>query len=83
MRGPRLERMRANPAGDWTIRDVQALCREFDIRCTSPSRGSHWKLPHPSQRDILTIPNRRPVKATYIRKLIAFVEAVQEAIRRD
>jgi hypothetical protein len=26
-----LERMRANPTGDWRIRDVEALCREYGL----------------------------------------------------
>jgi hypothetical protein len=26
-----LERMRGNPAGDWQIRDVEALCREYGL----------------------------------------------------
>jgi hypothetical protein len=64
----RLARMRANPAGNWTIRDVEAVCREHGIRCAQPTGGgSHYKVSHPSQRDILTIPARRPVKAVYIR----------------
>ena len=76
----RLDRMEANPAGDWTIDDVAALCREHAIRCTPPrGGGSHWKVSDPTQRDILTIPQRRPVKAVYIRKLIRFVQAVREA----
>ncbi len=25
-----LERMRRNPTGDWQIRDVETLCREYD-----------------------------------------------------
>jgi hypothetical protein len=72
--------MRANPAADWTIDDVAALCREHVIRCTTPSGGgSHWKVSDPTQRDILTIPNRRPVKSVYIRRLVRFVELVKSA----
>jgi hypothetical protein len=41
--------------------------------------GSHWKVSDPSQRDILTIPQRRPVKPVYIRRLVRFVQAVMEA----
>jgi hypothetical protein len=33
----------------------------------------------PTQRDILTVPNRRPVKAVYIRRLVRFIEQVQGA----
>ena len=72
-----LEQMRRNPAGDWSIRDVEALCRERGIRCVPPSGGgSHYKVAHPSQREILTVPFRRPIKPVYIRKLVRFVEAV-------
>ena len=28
----RLERMRGNPAGDWTISDIEAVCREHGVR---------------------------------------------------
>jgi hypothetical protein len=31
MPGDLLARMRANPAGDWRIRDVEALCREYGL----------------------------------------------------
>jgi hypothetical protein len=76
----RLDRMLANPAGDWTIDDVSALCREYGIRCAPPrAGGSHWKVSHKTQRDILTIPQRRPIKPVYIRKLVRFVRAVMES----
>jgi hypothetical protein len=31
---------------------------------------------HPSQRDILTIPARRPIKPIYIRRLVEFLDRV-------
>lgn len=70
--------MRRNPAGDWRIEDVEALCREFAILC-EPARGggSHYKIGHPRLAQKLTIPFKRPIKAVYIRKLIAFVDAVR------
>jgi len=50
-RSSRLDRMRANPAADWTIDDVATLCREHVIRCTPPSGGgSHWKVSDQTQR---------------------------------
>jgi len=56
------------------------MCREHRIRCTPPrGGGSHWKVSDPSQRDILTVPHCRPIKAVYIRRLIRFIDAVQEA----
>ena len=80
MAASRLDRMQANPAGDWTIDDVAALCHEHGIRCTPPrGGGSHWKVSDSTQRDILTIPQRRPIKPVYIRKLVRFVQGVREA----
>jgi hypothetical protein len=69
--------MQANPAGDWSIGDVEAVCREYGLRCTPPTGGgSHYKVSHPARRDILTIPSRRPVKTVYIRKLVRFIDGV-------
>ena len=70
-----LMRMRQNPAGDWTIRDIERLCRVLGWRCLPPSGGgSHWKVTAADQEAILTIPARRPIKPIYIRKLLAMVE---------
>jgi len=69
------EAMRSNPQG-WSIDDVEALCGSAGIRCRPPKRGSHYKVSHPSQEDILTIPARRPIKPFYIRKLVRFVGKV-------
>jgi len=72
-----LARMRRNPAGDWTIRDVQTICARNGVRCAPPSGGgSHYKISHPSRREILTIPRARPIKPVYIRKLMSFIEAL-------
>ena len=72
-----LEKMRANPTSDWTIADIEAVCRSFGIRCATPSGGgSHYKISHPSQREILTVPSRRPIKPVYVRKFARFVDAV-------
>jgi hypothetical protein len=72
------ERMRRNPAGDWTIRDVETVCRQFGILCAPPrGGGSHYKIGHPGMAEKLTIPFKRPIKPVYIRQLVAFVEAVR------
>jgi hypothetical protein len=76
----RLSRMRANPADDWSIEDVASLCREHQVQCSPPrGGGSHWKLSDPSQRDILAVPHRRPVRPHYIREVVKFIDAVMEA----
>jgi len=72
-----LDRMRRNPVGDWTISDIERLCRSQHIVCQPPSGGgSHFKVSHDSVADILTIPARRPIKPKYIRLLVKFVSLV-------
>lgn len=70
--------MRANPRGDWRIEDVETVCRRAGIEITAFGGGSHRQVRHPSQRELLTVPARRPIKPTYIRQLVAFVDAVRE-----
>ncbi len=70
-----LERMRRNPAGDWRIRDVENVCTEFGLMFRPGKGTSHCHLKHPSAREILTIPARRPIKAVYIQKLVRYIEA--------
>ena len=73
--GKLLERMRRNPAGDWTIQDIQKLCDGLGWDCLPPSGGgSHWKVAIPGVEVILTIPAKRPIKPIYIRKLTELVK---------
>jgi hypothetical protein len=74
----RLDSMRTNPRGDWTIRDIEAVCREHGVEC-SPSRlgSSHYKVKHRGIPEVLTVPFKRPIKAVYIRKLVAFIDRVK------
>ena len=71
-----LERMRNNPR-DWRITEVEAVCRTFDIECTPPKRGDHYKVKHGSQERILTIPAHRPIKQWYIEDLVEFIDPVR------
>lgn len=62
----RLARMAENPRAGWTIEDVAALCREFDIACAPPrGGGSHYKISHEAMPEILTLPFKRPIKPVY------------------
>ena len=72
-----LDRMRANPR-DWRIEDVATVCAAFGVACTPPRKGSHYKVKHPSQAEMLTIPARRPIKPVYIVDLVRFLDAVGE-----
>ena len=67
--------MRRNPAGDWTIQDLERVCNSLGWICLPPSGGgSHWKITAPDGDMILTIPAKRPIKAIYIRKFLAMLE---------
>jgi len=68
--------MRANPR-DWRIQDVIAVCSAAGIACSAPRNGSHYKVKHAGQIEILTIPAHRPIKPVYIRDLVRFIDAVR------
>ena len=75
----RLEEMRNNPRGDWRIEDVEAICRQYGVMCSAPrGGGSHYKIAHPRTTEKLTIPYKRPIKPVYIRKLVAFIDAMSK-----
>lgn len=73
-----LERMRTNPQANWTIADIERLCRARGLTITSPRRGSHYKVRDPRGGSTLTIPARRPIKAIYIRAFVVLAEQVGE-----
>jgi hypothetical protein len=74
----RLERMRANPAAGWLMSDIEAVCREYGVLCAPPrGGGSQFKIGHPAMAEKLTIPYNRSIKPVYIRKLVAFLDAVR------
>ncbi len=73
----RLDAMRRNPKGDWTIDDVKAVCRAHGIACVPPSGGSHYDVSHPNLPDILTVPFNRPIRPVYIRKLVEFIDRLK------
>ena len=75
----RLDAMRRNPAGDWRIEDIAAVCRAHGVECVAPSRGSHYRVAHPTMTAILTIPAHRPIKRVYIREFVAYIDAVESA----
>jgi hypothetical protein len=66
--------MRTNPQADWTIGDIERLCRAVGLTITAPRRGSHYKVRDPQSGTTLTIPARRPIKAVYVRALVALAE---------
>jgi hypothetical protein len=74
----RLQEMRENPRNDWQISDIKVVCDELGLALRPPSSGSHYKISHPQLAEILTIPAKRPIKPIYVRRLIAFADALAE-----
>ncbi len=72
--GDLLERMRARPAGDWTIADVERLCARHGLLFRPGKGTSHVSIRHPASSMILTVPAHRPIKAVYIRKLVRYID---------
>lgn len=70
-----LEKMRGSPQADWTIDDVKKLCARIGLECRSPSSGSHYVVFSELLGGALTIPARRPIKAPYIKKLVALASS--------
>jgi hypothetical protein len=70
--------MRANPQADWTIADIERFCRAYGLTMTPPRRGSHFKVRDPKGGTTLTIPARRPVRAVYIRALVALADRFRD-----
>jgi hypothetical protein len=69
------DQMAQNPKGDWSISDIQMVCRDNNLTCEPPSGGgSHWKISSPELDDILTVPVRRPIKPIYIKAFVGFVK---------
>lgn len=73
-----LEAMRANPR-DWRIEDVITVCRAFDVTCTRPPGGSHYKVKDRSGQRMLAVPARRPIKQVYIELLVEFLGEVESS----
>lgn len=74
-----LDRMRANPRGDWTIGDIEKICNAVGVTMTPPTRGSHYKVSHPAIEEILTIPAHRPIKQFYIKRFIDIIDSITGA----
>ena len=74
-----LQQMARNPAGDWTINDVQTVCDENGVELMPPrGGGSHYKCTSPFDGTILVIPRRRRIKPIYIQLFVGFIRKVRE-----
>ncbi len=66
-----LEKMQRNPRDNFSIEDIESVCRLYGLDCGAPKRGSHFTISHESQEAILTVPHKRPIKPVYIRQFVS------------
>lgn len=73
-----LEKMRANPRNDWRIRDVETLANRYGLTINRPKRGSSHVILRHNSGSKLTVPDHRPIKPVYIRKLVEMIDQLEE-----
>jgi hypothetical protein len=73
-----LVQMRANPSG-WRIEDLTAVASVNGIEWRRPGRGgSHVIFGAPGVVEIVSVPDKRPIKPVYVRKFVGLVDAAKE-----
>ena len=70
-----LDRMRSHPR-DWRIASLEAVAAAYGVNIRKPG-GSHVVFEHPAVAEAVSVPARRPIKPVYVRRFVAFIEAVR------
>lgn len=68
--------MRQNP-NDWAMAKLLTVAKQHGCEVRSTG-GSHHVFSHPSVKDSLSVPARRPIKAIYIKRFVALIDQIQE-----
>ena len=68
--------MRNNPR-DWAMAKLLTVASHYGLEVRSAG-GSHHVFSHPSVKDSLSVPARRPIKAIYIKRFVALIDQIQE-----
>ena len=71
-----LSAMRQNP-NDWAMAKLLTVARRHGLEVRSTG-GSHHVFSHASVRDPLSVPAHRPIKAIYVKRLVALIDQIQE-----
>jgi hypothetical protein len=75
-----LAKMRRNPC-NWRIEDLETVADRCGI-IYRQNGTSHVLFGRPALMTKISVPAARPIKAVYIRHLVAFVDEAQEADRK-
>jgi hypothetical protein len=70
-----LDAMRAN-LRDWRIGSLETVATAHGVNIRK-SGGSHVVFEHPGVAEAVSVPARRPIKPVYVRRFVAFIEAVR------
>ena len=70
-----LDRMRSNPR-DWRIATLESVAGAHGINIRKPG-GSHVIFEHPAVAEALSVPSAPANQAGYVRRFVAFIEAVR------
>lgn len=76
--GKTLQKMRQNAAG-WRIQDLITVAENSRIDWRQPGRGgSHVIFSARGVREVVSVPDKRPIKAIYVRQFVALIDAAAE-----
>jgi hypothetical protein len=71
-----LDSMRLN-SNDWVMAKLLTVAKQHGVEVRSTG-GSHYVFSHPSVKDSLSVPSRRPIKAIYIKRFVLFIDQILE-----
>ena len=75
--------MIANPKGDWTIANIETMCKQVGLEFRKPTTGSHYKVFSRLLDTVYTIPAHKPVKTVYVRKITALAEMHRSSAKSE
>lgn len=75
--------MRSSQSG-WRIQDLIAVAENVELEWRRPGRGgSHVIFSAKGVREIVSVPDKRPIKSIYVRHFIALIDAAREARKNE
>ena len=77
-----IEKMRSSQSG-WRIQDLTAVAESAGLEWRRPGRGgSHVIFSAKGVREIVSVPDKRPIKPICVRNFIALIDAAKEVRKR-
>jgi hypothetical protein len=81
--GKLLQKMRQGQSG-WRINDLISVAESNGIEWRRPGRGgSHVIFSAEGVREIVSVPDKRPIKPVYVRQFVALIDASRDVAGED